>query len=565
MSLLDKKLSALLPGSRVRFTNLSGQVIEGIIAENDGKESLSVQVTSMATIRYDQIGMVDEYGQHTIVMQEPSLADNTVAVSVSAPAKATEPAAEPKPLTTEVKPLTIEIKQLKGDKESVSRAYKAMEPHEKKAFEQPYNKFQSYLQSHDETKYDEAINLIWDIIEDNEWDFNSRVNFMLAHIQLSHNEYSAASESFFYAGNYRYAYCAAYQGSEKYNGLYQLAAAFSAVYLLSGSPEEIAEASEVLRKASVISKDISGIDYVLKHTSSEEIKENLLEVLKVLGKDYVKYNTELSDAKILSERLRQFYPSDEIENKITDFLSKVPVDEKEESAEIKSSVSDTEPDITKEHKGKIVTYNYFEWKGTVKDDDGREYPFAVKDIKDASLQNQVKKIFSKQFEPINVKFTLSKMANKYVVSVMRRGIEPSKPKSEPVVSKPINLNGITIASANYLFTNKDFTGAMEIYKQHMDDEEWEVAFAQVIMCYLALSNENEELGYLEELRAFVEKYSNRTSKNPKTLEALQQFYSKIQDYENALRVLNELMELCAPSELGRILHYTIGKNAATGL
>lgn len=559
MSLLDKKLSALLPGSRVRFTNLSGQVIEGIIAENDGKESLSVQVTSMATIRYDQIGMVDEYGQHTIVMQEPSLADNTVAVSVSAPAKATEPAAEPKPLTTEVKPLTIEIKQLKGDKESVSRAYKAMEPHEKKAFEQPYNKFQSYLQSHDETKYDEAINLIWDIIEDNEWDFNSRVNFMLAHIQLSHNEYSAASESFFYAGNYRYAYCAAYQGSEKYNGLYQLAAAFSAVYLLSVAPEEIAEASEVLRKASVISKDISGIDYVLKHTSSEEIKENLLEVLKVLGKDYVKYNTELSDAKILSERLRQFYPSDEIENKITDFLSKVPVDEKEESAEIKSSVSDTEPDITKEHKGKIVTYNYFEWKGTVKDDDGREYPFAVKDIKDASLQNQVKKIFSKQFEPINVKFTLSKMANKYVVSVMRRGIEPSKPKSEPVVSKPINLNGITIASANYLFTNKDFTGAMEIYKQHMDDEEWEVAFAQVIMCYLALSNENEELGYLEELRAFVEKYSNRTSKNPKTLEALQQFYSKIQDYENALRVLNELMELCAPSELGRILHYTIGK------
>ena len=113
MSLLDKKLSALLPGSRVRFTNLSGQVIEGIIAENDGKESLSVQVTSMATIRYDQIGMVDEYGQHTIVMQEPSLADNTVAVSVSAPVKVTEPAAEPKPLTTEVKPLTIEIKQLK--------------------------------------------------------------------------------------------------------------------------------------------------------------------------------------------------------------------------------------------------------------------------------------------------------------------------------------------------------------------------------------------------------------------------------------------------------------------
>lgn len=556
MSLLGKKLSALQPGSHVRFINLSGQVIEGIVAENDGKESLSVQVTSLATIRYDQIGMVDEYGP--IVMQEPSLADNTVAIPVSAPAKETTPSTEPKPLTVEVKPLTVEIKQLTGDKESVSRAYKAMESHEKKAFEQPYNKFQSYLQSHEETKYDEAINLIWDIIEDNEWDFNPRVNLMLAHIQLSHDEYSAASESFFYAGNYRYAYCAAYQGSDKDNGLYQQAAAFSAVYLSSGSPEEIAEASEVLRKTSVITKDISGIEYVLKHTSSEEIKENLLEILKAWGKDYVKYNTELSDAKKLSERLREFYPSDEIEKKITDFLSKAPVDEKEESVETKSPVSDSEPDITKEYKGKIVAYNFFEGKGTVKDDDGREYPFEVKNIKDVSFQNQVKKI-SKQFEPISVKFTLSKMANKYVVSVMKRGTEPPKPKPESAVSKPINLNGTTMASANYLFSNKDYTGAMEIYKQHMDDEECEVAFAQVIRCYLALSNENEELGYLEELRAFVEKYSDRTSNNAKTLEALQQFYSKIQDYENALRVLNELMELCAPSELGRILHYTIGK------
>lgn len=557
MSLLDKKLSALLPGSHIRFTNLAGQVIEGIVAENDGTESLSVQVTSLATIRYDQIGMVDEYGQRTIVMQEPSLADNAAAVPVSAAIKETAPSAEPKPLTVEVKPLTVEIMQLTGDKESVSRAYKAMESAEKKAFEQAYNKFQSYLKSHDESKYEEAINLIWDIIEDNEWDFNPRVNLMLAHIQLSHDEYDAASESFFYARNYRYAYCAAYQGSDKDNGLYQQAAAFSAIYLSSGSPEEIAEASEVLRKTSVISKDISGIEYVLKHTSSEEIKENLLEILKALGKEYVKYNTELSDAQKLSERLRQFYPDDAIEKKITDFLSKAPVRETEKSAETKSPVSDTEPDITKEHKGKIVTYNFFEEKGTVKDDADREYSFEVKNIKDISLQKQVKKLSSRQFEPISVKFTLFKMANKYVVSVMKRGTEPPNP--EPDDSKPININGNTMAFANYLFTSKDYTGAIEIYKQHMDDEEWEVAFAQTIMCYLALSNENEELGYLEELRAFVEKYSDRTSKNAKTLEALHQFYSKIQDYEGALRVLNELMELCAPNELGRILHYTIGK------
>lgn len=45
MSLLNKKLSALQPGSCVRFINLSGQVIEGIVTENDKEESLSVQIT----------------------------------------------------------------------------------------------------------------------------------------------------------------------------------------------------------------------------------------------------------------------------------------------------------------------------------------------------------------------------------------------------------------------------------------------------------------------------------------------------------------------------------------
>ena len=58
MSLLDKKLSALLPGSRVRFTNLSGQVIEGIIAENDGKESLSVQAVSYTHLTLPTILLV---------------------------------------------------------------------------------------------------------------------------------------------------------------------------------------------------------------------------------------------------------------------------------------------------------------------------------------------------------------------------------------------------------------------------------------------------------------------------------------------------------------------------
>ena len=51
MSLLDQKLAALPIGSHVRFVHRSGQIIEGIVMENDGKDALSVQITSTAALR----------------------------------------------------------------------------------------------------------------------------------------------------------------------------------------------------------------------------------------------------------------------------------------------------------------------------------------------------------------------------------------------------------------------------------------------------------------------------------------------------------------------------------
>ena len=136
------------------------------------------------------------------------------------------------------------------------------------------------------------------------------------------------------------------------------------------------------------------MEYVLDHASSDEIKEMLSKNIKAIGKDYIKHDADFSDSKKLLESLKQFYPSDEIEKKITDFLSEAPVKETKKSSETGTASPEPEPDTTKEHKGKIVTYNFYEGKGTVKDDDGREYPFELKIIKDDSLQNQIKKIWS---------------------------------------------------------------------------------------------------------------------------------------------------------------------------
>ena len=79
------------------------------------------------------------------------------------------------------------------------------------------------------------------------------------------------------------------------------------------------------------------------------------------------------------------------------------------------------------------------------------------------------------------------------------------------------------------------------------------------MCYLRMNNENEELGYLNELRVFVEKYADREVKALKALEALQQYYMKTHQYAETIRILNRLMEQCDPGEHGKILHYLQGK------
>ena len=547
MSLFEKNLSELIPGSHIRLTNRSGQSIEGIILENDGKESLSIQISSVATIRYDQIGMIDDYSKQTGIIQEIV------------------------PVRTEV-PSTMEIKSVSADKSSIAQAYKAMEKDEKNAFDQAYNKFQNYLSSHEESKYNEAIQLIQKIINDNKWSYNPRANLLLANILLFHQEYSGASKAFFYALSFQDAYRTACQGSDKEPALYSLAAVFSAAYLLSDQPDDLSEASEAMKRSSAAAKDVSGIEYVLANSKSEEVKARVSEILRALSRNFVNDDTVQYDNNSLLTILKQHYTLNNIGNKIKEFFSKLPVkkDTEQPVKDIPTNIKDdnteqpardipTNIDDNTEQTGKIIKYNFFEARGIVKSENGIEYPFEINDIKDISLQNQVKKISSKKFDPINVKFSLSKLGKDYVVSNMRRGNQNSSTPPTPPTQPTQPTDNDMISFANQMFSQKNYIGAMKIYKQQMDGEEWETAFFQTVMCYLALCNENEDQGYLEELRVFVEKYADRTAKNKKTLEAWQQYYYKIQDYEKNIHVLNDLIEACPSNEYGRILQYITNK------
>ena len=92
MSLLDQKLAALPIGSHVRLVHKSGQIIEGVVMENDGKDALSVQITSTATLRYDQIGILEECTQAGIPQPKPA-ADPVLQAAPVQPAAVPAPAA----------------------------------------------------------------------------------------------------------------------------------------------------------------------------------------------------------------------------------------------------------------------------------------------------------------------------------------------------------------------------------------------------------------------------------------------------------------------------------------
>ena len=59
MSIIKDSLSALKPGSVVKLTQNSGYSVYGVVTANDGSESLSLSVTTVATLRYDQIAALE--------------------------------------------------------------------------------------------------------------------------------------------------------------------------------------------------------------------------------------------------------------------------------------------------------------------------------------------------------------------------------------------------------------------------------------------------------------------------------------------------------------------------
>ena len=545
-SLMNKQLAQLKPGDHVCMTHASGQIVEGIVTDNDEKNSLSVQITSHITMRYDQISFLS--------IMNPSETELSVTQVIQ---KENSSGGE----TPEETPKIVEEGKVECNRETVARAFKELENDEKKSLTQANNKLQSFFQSHDQSKCNEAIFLIWNVIREHNWDYHPGVSLYFANVQMIGGKVSDAAESFYYGDDVRSAYRAAYQGASDAGDkkLYRTAAAFAAIYLCVGDGAYSSEAAEVLVNSSSAVADVSGVEYALNQISSQEVLSLLENRVRKVAADYIENISGLHDLYKILYEWRHSMPGVEIKKSIDQYLSNKAQNEEPEEVTVPTGdktggqdtggtqeggdKSNSEPDPNKDYEGKIVAYKPFEDRGTMEASDGTKYFFDIKDVVDTELKNLLKKLSYKTLNPIPAVFRLVKRYGKYCAVSVKR-VSRMSPQAKDN----------SIAAANTLYSKGRITEAVEIYKKHMEGTDFEDAFSQIVLCCNALIKDKADPVYVSELQKYIQQYAGRADGFPKALEALAQYYTKIQNYSEAVKTHNKILDLCALDEYGRILH-----------
>jgi len=511
MSIFDRKLSAIQVGTPVRFTQANGQIIEGILVENDKSETLSVQISAIVTLRYSQITGIEENSVFGTMLQPVSIVQEK----------------------TEKKEITISCTE-----EDIKTAFQKMDTESRKLLSPVLDKIRIGIKNHEDSKIAEAVNLNWNIMEDHGLEENPEVNFFYANVCILNKDFKNASISFYYANDTRKAYRSAYYEAEKENSneLYAYAAVFSSLYIAECHDEYLNEAIEILMFSSEKCGDITGLKYVISKNISGNARIALCNALQYLGKKCGHSLNDFSNPEKCISVLQPYYNASEI---IKDIKSYEPLEKKE-------NVITPLPQVMEWHKGKVISYDYFEEKGKIEDSDGAVLQYDLNEITDSSLKNQLKKIISKKdFSPISVEFKITRKMGKDYATGIKRGSEPKKKKDT--------------FSANDLYTQGRYEDAIGLYRKQLETPNWENAFSQILACYFALWNKNGDCGYSDEINVLIEKYSEKGLTLTKSFDFLYQYYIKVQNYSEALSALNGLSEIFESDDYNRILGCLLNK------
>ena len=553
MNQFDSFLGSLSGGQRVRITQTNGQVWEGTVVNNDGTDSLQLQVSMTTVVRYRAIDSLT-------VIAEPVVAAAPVpmAASFSAPSienvpdvvPTTVPAAEAasrKDFDPEALPAVLPLvsKDWLYDRETNEEVLKEMVD-KLSAADQAWirSTINSLLAAYDKNDLDNM-----QIIAEELWQLVRKKN-----ISDMHKAYQIAAAGVYLAGDYqksirilyynhqlREAYLTAFNAAYRMNEeikYHRQAASLAVLYLLnSPSQEHYEEAAACLRETSIRCKDISGVQYLSLHYQNDLQLAYCYEVIRrIADKAKVSLLPNQSIDEMIAS-LKEKYTGagivstlQQLEEDKAAFLTSA--DEETNEVTIQSDEDGNRYDTT----GSITKLNSFEDKGKITGASGKVYEFEFSDIRDANFRQKVKTIAGQSKKNVNLPVNFD------VETRYSRSVAMNISSREKGVSVGGTVPTETTAP-NKLFTEKKYEAALEGFKRLLSEGQREAGFCGCVKCCLALSNLSEayQQQYVPVLRELVEQYGETFTLTMKIGVSLYDSYVKLEEYGKAVALIDRMV------------------------
>ncbi len=546
MGIFSEFLTKLNKGDQVRITQTNGQIMEGVVTENDGEGAIALQVVMNAVVKYSCIDSVSlvSHGQAEI----QNIADLKEDSSKEVPAeKDIDISAFPKtqPFVSSKK-LNFYVSE-EDFGEALGKLDESDSAVLKSTYEAVLNEYGKYDSDKGNTQITVA-NLIKLAESDRINDFRKAYIFAAYGAALLEN-FRISAEYFYYGDELRNAYLSAYEGAYRDGdeNSYQFAAAFSVLYILYSETEKyLEEAAACLRECCVKCKDISGIEFIFENAKDNLRKAYAYEVLRQVAEKAKAAFDENSVKKSVSA-VKEKYSSDKVLSDILQMSAKksqIPA-QKAVKKETKP-VAAVQPEMVFDTEGKIVSLNAFRETGQIIGNSGSAYEFDFKEITDDKTDKLVKNIIKKSPRAeklsIDVSFTAEFSSSKLKATNIK-GIVKAKFPAKPSVEVTADTK-LTVTDANRKFSEKKYEEAFEIYKKLIEEDKSDEGFAGCINCCLAMLNQNSEKcdEYKEEVLKIIDEYDDKLNFTMKMGTALIQIYTRFEQWQKCIDVITRMEE-----------------------
>lgn len=544
MNLFEQMLSQAKPGTEIKLTLLSGQVIAGVVTQNDNTAALAVQITSTAVVRYDQIAAIEHKVMNPNAVSQPqgNLSPETPVQKIS---------------LADVKIPEFSCIQ------KLAEQYSRLTNEQKKELQSPYNKVINGVKNHDADKVKQATNSLWSIVEnDDDLYYDPHVMQLTAYVFYLNQEYEEAWESFFDGDNLRAAYLAAYAQKA-----YPQAAAFAAEFLRKNKRAAIIpEVMAMLRIASLECGDMSGFAYVAKVCDAAHVccqgSDLLYDAMQMICQEEKLPVSGTAASADLLAALDAAYHGSEVKKLLERFSvnkePEVPKEpEKPKKAENPVPPKKPKPVVPKPAgpepeemlSGKIGKLIWIAEHGEIlaADENGTEttYPFQFRDVVDKSLRSECEHGTSGQ----KVLFALN-------------GTRPVQ------IERPESFAERYLDYANRLMSQNEVGQAFEVYRKMLETPKKKSAFMGTLKTFLTLcETPSQAEPYYETMAETLRKYAmpivkyelgSPDKKTYNICQMLQKSYEQLEMWEEYLEYMQYQLSAVSPDEKQQVMYYCLG-------